>query len=243
MYCTNCGAQNPNGVKFCMNCGEPIVPPEPTAPVQTSAPAENRRVAFGALLLAALAIGPFLNAAISGIRNGIQSLSYPDSLVLLNMSGFFSGALLFVSALFLLLCLVRQLPEGKRPVFGGMALLFVSIACAYYVIGYLTAAGRFVFRWPTVAYLICYLACAVLFLIGAILAFRNKRFAVVGLIGAIVYLALHILILSNDVSSYLRRDVPDMLLIALPSILARLSYIFYAIALMIFSLKFRPAKE
>jgi len=60
-YCVNCGAQNPDGAKFCVNCGksvtetaaEPGAQPSPTQPA--AAPSKLAGTP-GALLIAAMAV-------------------------------------------------------------------------------------------------------------------------------------------------------------------------------------------
>ena len=262
MFCQNCSAVLEEGVKFCPGCGarmetpapvepKPAAPvePKPAAPVyqQPAAPvyrpigapvvkAEKKRtVPVAALLFTALAIG---------VRGFLQLFTHADRLGFWNSLTFFTYLLLFLSALFLLLCLAKELPEGKRPVLGGIALLFVCFACALAAGSYMTG-GRGMFRWPRIAYLICYLVCAVLFLISAIIALSNHRFAVVGMIGAIVYILLQILIMSVDIAARSKRLTMGYTFFELlqVSIMPVLSRVFYGIALLIFSLQFRPAKK
>lgn len=264
MYCPNCGAEVPEGVKFCPNCGSLVEPPKPAdpEPQKPAAPApepqkapgceapvvpeKKRKVPLGALIFAALAIGPFLNNAITGIRDLVSMIMVRDPSGFIRSASFFGAVLLFLAALFLIICLVRQIPNGKRPVLGGIALLLVSLASVYYVFGYLAIAGRALTRWPTLAYLICYIVCTVLFLICAILAFADKRFAALGLIAALVYLALHVLILIYSAIPYFRRtDVfaQELFNSILPLFASHLCHFFFGIALLLFSLKFRPAKK
>ena len=40
MFCPNCGTQNNDGVKFCANCGNPLAPAAPAAPVQQAVPVQ-----------------------------------------------------------------------------------------------------------------------------------------------------------------------------------------------------------
>ena len=263
MFCSNCGAEISDSVKFCTNCGAHVEPPKPADPEQqkpiehapeSSKPVEpapvskekKSKVPLGALLFAALAIGPFLNNAITSIRELVSVFMMRDPFVFYQSAPFFSSVLLFLAALFLLLCIVKQLPAGKRPVLGGIALLLVTLACAYYVFGYLAIGGRVLTRWPMLAYLIGYSLCMILFLICAILALANKRFAVLGLIAALVYLALHLLILTYSGIPYFRRTdvfVQELFNAILPLFASHLCHFFFGIALLLFSLKFRPAKK
>jgi hypothetical protein len=255
MYCPNCGAEVPEGVKFCPNCGSFVEPPKPADPEPPKAPVceaqkapeKKRRVWLGALLFAALAIGPFLNGSLTGVRTLVAMIVHPaDPTGFYRSAPFFSSVLLFLAALFLIICLVRQIPNGKRPVLGGVALLFVSLTSAYCVFSYLVIGGRLLGRWPTIGLLIGYAVCMILFLICAIFAFANKRFAVLGLIAALVYLPTSELVLFNSLTSFFRH--PEVLSVELfntilPNFAANLCHIFFGIAIMIFSLKFRPAKE
>ena len=39
MFCSNCGANNADGAKFCFSCGKPMSTPAPIEKVETPAPA------------------------------------------------------------------------------------------------------------------------------------------------------------------------------------------------------------
>ena len=41
MFCGKCGANLPEGVKFCPNCGSPVAPAEPAAPAEPVAPVQS----------------------------------------------------------------------------------------------------------------------------------------------------------------------------------------------------------
>ncbi len=273
MYCQNCGAVLKEGVRFCQNCGAPAEAPkqfepepapvepkpaepeyQPVKPVyQPAAPAympvntippkpeARRSVAVAAILFAALAIGSFLQSAVS-LSRYLGMIGGPDiRLMFYDLSIFFSALLLFLSALFLIISIAKELPDGKRPALGGIALLFLSLAFGFFVFQY--TIGSRVLRWPIIAYTICYAVSAILFLVAAILAFANKRFAVLGLIGAIFYIALQILIMVYNL--VMRKHTPGYPVteIIVSEILPYVLRIFFGIALMIFSLKFRPRKN
>ena len=262
MYCQKCGAVLNAGDKFCTSCGAPISAParpsapahakpaapvyaKPAAPVYTPIgtipPKPEARRSVAAILFAALAIGSFLQNAVSACRyfgyigdSGFRNAFHGLSII-------FSALLLFLSALFLLISIAKELPDGKRPALGGIALLFLSLAFGFSLIQYMI--GTRITRWPIIAYTICYALSAILFLVAAILAFANRRFAVPGLIGAIFYIALQILMMVYNLVA--RKHTPGYPVteIIVSEILPYLLRIFFGIALMIFSLKFRPQKR
>ena len=258
MYCQKCGAVLDSDARFCTSCGAPIpAPAQPkqsfyqqpaateyekvAAPVYAPKTEKRHTVSLAAMLFAALAIGPFLQNAISLSRYLWMIGGSDIRLTFYDLSIFFSGLLLFLSALFLIISIAKELPDGKRPALGGIALLFLSIALGLYVFQY--ALGNRITRWPFVAYTICYAVSSILFLVAAILAFSNKRFAVLGLIGAIFYIALQILIMVYNL--VMRKYTPGYPVteIIVSEILPYVLRIFFGIALMIFSLKFRPRKN
>lgn len=264
MYCQKCGAVLNAGDKFCTSCGAPISAPsrpsapahakpaapvyaKPAAPVYTPigtiAPkAEKRRsVSIAAILFASFATGSFLQNAVSACRyfgyigdSGFRNAFYGLSII-------FSALLLFLSALFLLISIAKELPDGKRPVLGGIALLFLSLAFGFSLIQYMI--GTRITRWPNFAYAICFALSSLSFLVAAILAFANKRFAVPGLIGAIFYIVLQVLMVVCNLSMRPRMPGYPVTEIIVSDILPYLLRIFYGVSLMIFSLKFRPQKR
>ncbi len=265
-FCQNCGAPaeapkqfEPEPAPVESKPAEPVYQPvkpvyQPVEPVyQPAAPAympvntippkpeARRSVAVAAIIFAALAIGSFLQSAVS-LSRYLGMIGGPDiRLTFYDLSIFFSALLLFLSALFLIISIAKELPDGKRPALGGIALLFLSLAFGFFVFQY--TIGSRVLRWPIIAYTICYAVSAILFLVAAILAFANKRFAVLGLIGAIFYIALQILIMVYNL--VMRKHTPGYPVteIIVSEILPYVLRIFFGIALMIFSLKFRPRKN
>ena len=258
MYCQKCGAVLDSDARFCTSCGAPIpAPAQPkqslyqqpaateyekvAAPVYAPKTEKRHAVSLAAMLFAALAIGSFLQSAVS-LSRYLGMIGGPDiRLMFYDFSIFFSALLLFLSALFLIISIAKELPDGKRPVLGGIALLFLSLAFGFFVFQY--TIGSRVLRWPIIAYTICYTVSAILFLVAAILAFANKRFAVLGLIGAIFYIALQILMMVYNL--VVRKHAPGYPVteIIVSEILPCVLRIFFGIALMIFSLKFRPRKN
>ena len=156
-FCQNCGAPaeapkqfEPEPAPVEPKPAEPVYQPvkpvyQPVEPVyQPAAPAympvntippkpeARRSVAVAAILFAALAIGSFLQSAVS-LSRYLEMIGGPDiRLTFYDLSIFFSALLLFLSALFLIISIAKELPDGKRPVLGGIALLFLSLAFGFF---------------------------------------------------------------------------------------------------------------
>ena len=256
MFCPNCGAEIEEGVKFCTHCGSRIVVPEPepaaapelspeppkaepvvVPPVAPAMPAQKRPRLILALLLTALALGPFLNDLISVLRRMAQLMF--DRVFFYEIAMYYGEVLLFVAALFLFLELAARYPKGKRPVLGGIALLCMVFFCVLNVAGSLTLSARALWRWPRIGLVICLIAVAVLLFVAALRAFMNKRFAVVGGIGAGFYVLYELIILIDNSASYFSRATssPEILFSLIVPVLFDL---FFGLALLIYTLRFRP---
>jgi len=114
-YCTNCGAELPEGARFCGGCGRPVhqtaavsteearvdVPPPPASPPPT-ATAQRRRFRAGAAVLMAVAyLVVFLTAAVGGMTAALPSDTLAIKVGVGAVAGFAVSLLLVAIALFL----------------------------------------------------------------------------------------------------------------------------------------------
>ncbi len=259
MFCKKCGAFLPEDVKFCIHCGAPLVrEPEPAkqepnpvrqqpaAPVQSgfAAPGTKRSMPF-VLLLFALASGVFLEKSLAALRSLFFG-DYPFAFryyFAAEYADLFLPFLLLIAAVLMVIWLADGYQKGARPVPCGIAFLCTALALAvvvstFFRSGLNTAA---LFRhWINIVYAALPSAAAILFIVSGILAFAGKRFLVTGLIGSILFIAFR----AFDLFVHLpvgQGDVPPAAVFSLA--IPFLFYLFFALGLLLFSLKYRPTER
>ena len=87
MYCKNCGAENPDGTKFCSKCGQPLDAAQPvqqTVIVQAPAPVQRKRnggaLACGIIGFILSIIGAFIWVLIfSAMKDCADAINLPSS--------------------------------------------------------------------------------------------------------------------------------------------------------------------
>lgn len=202
---------------------------------------QKRPVLAGALVFVALAIGSFLRDGFYAVRSLVSVASFGDTPHFYDIQPYLTSLLLFLAALFLLLCIAKQYPKSGSAALGGLAFLFTAIACFLTVLLYVSTAPSSLFKWPRVGNFGCCLVAGVLFLISAILAFARRRFAAVGTIGAVFYMIYRFIIFSSNLS---RMDAPGMTFatVLMDPLISLLFHLFFGLALMLFALKCRPQR-
>lgn len=247
MFCQKCGADIPDGVKYCTSCGAPVsaavntVPIEPPDRTGTLAP-DNKRMLVPAILA-------IVGAGLTFILWIINWTHLPNLVSIVRYEPYYAytifrmltGPLATAAAgVFLFLFGLIQYRRGKTSMLG-LSMLMLLIAYGISLLSFPTlfivrlASGRaneirYLFNGTNVLYMLFDTAIFVLLLICMRNAFKGKINKILQIVTAGLMLTLELIIMIDSVRS------------GATAVLNFLANSLYAAALLLVALLWRPAK-